>query len=195
MKARRPNCQGGAASLHLYTYYWSGFDYATGNRLIQSVGTPYQGTALGDIEPSDCSAPHHGEFAGLVRLLRREAAVVLGPLCGCVRVGVLEFTLKGQAMSLGAFVESGTPRIRQLFVPFSDLTTGTETYAAGRYLDLEPTGTGLYEVDFNRAYNPYCAYNESYDCPYPPPSNRLKVPVRAGERMPSGTAVAATEPR
>jgi uncharacterized protein (DUF1684 family) len=99
------------------------------------------------------------------------------------RVGVLEFTLRGQPQTLGAFVEAGTGRVARLFVPFSDLTTGTETYAAGRYLDLDPTSTGLYEIDFNRAYNPYCAYNETYDCPYPPPSNRLKVPVRAGERM------------
>jgi uncharacterized protein (DUF1684 family) len=111
------------------------------------------------------------------------------------RVGVLEFTLKGQAMSLGAFVEAGTQRVTQLFVPFSDLTAGTETYAAGRYLDLHPTGTGIYEIDFNRAYNPYCAYNESYDCPYPPPSNRLKVPVRAGERVRSAAAPAPADLR
>lgn len=107
------------------------------------------------------------------------------------RVGVLEFTLKGQPLSLGAFVEAGTTRITQLFVPFSDMTTGAETYAAGRYLDLEPTSTGLYEIDFNRAYNPYCAYNDSYDCPFPPPSNRLKVPVRAGERMRAGASASA----
>jgi uncharacterized protein (DUF1684 family) len=118
-----------------------------------------------------------------------------GKLRKMQRVGVLEFTLKGQSLSLGAFVESGTRRITQLFVPFSDMTTGTETYAAGRYLDIEPTSTGLYEIDFNRAYNPYCAYNETYDCPYPPPSNRLKVPVRAGERMPSPAASAATDAR
>jgi uncharacterized protein len=106
-----------------------------------------------------------------------------GKLRRMQRVGVLEFTLKGQPLGLGAFVEEGTGRIQQLFVPFTDLTTGTETYAAGRYLDLDPTPTGIYVIDFNQAYNPYCAYNESYDCPYPPPSNRLKVPVRAGERM------------
>jgi uncharacterized protein (DUF1684 family) len=99
------------------------------------------------------------------------------------RVGVLEFTLEGEPRSLGAFVEAGTRRVERLFIPFSDTTAGTETYFAGRYLDLDPTGTGLYEIDFNRAYNPYCAYNDSYDCPFPPPSNRLKVPVRAGERM------------
>jgi uncharacterized protein (DUF1684 family) len=109
------------------------------------------------------------------------------------RVGVLEFTLAGEPRSLGAFVEAGTRGVTRLFVPFSDLTSGSETYAAGRYLDLDPTSTGLYEIDFNRAYNPYCAYNDSYDCPFPPPSNRLKTPIRAGERM--RAAAPATEDR
>lgn len=99
-------------------------------------------------------------------------------------VGRLEFTLQGQSMSLGAFVEEGTRQISTLFVPFADQTTGSETYPAGRYLDLHPTGTGYYTVDFNRAYNPYCAYNAAYECPFPPPSNRLQVAVRAGERVP-----------
>lgn len=103
-------------------------------------------------------------------------------------VGVLEFTLQGQPMTLGAFVEDGTQRIVDLFVPFADLTTGKETYPAGRYLDLQPTPTGLYNIDFNRAYNPYCAYNEKYECPYPPPSNRLKIEVLAGEKAPKGKA-------
>ena len=99
-------------------------------------------------------------------------------------VGVLEFSLKGQRMTLGAFVEDGTQRIENLFVPFADLTTGKDTYPAGRYLDLHPTVTGYYTIDFNRAYNPYCAYNSTYECPYPPPSNRLKVAVTAGEKVP-----------
>jgi uncharacterized protein len=99
-------------------------------------------------------------------------------------VGRIEFTLQGQEMSLGAFVEEGTRDIKSLFVPFADLTTGTETYSAGRYLDLHPTSSGYYTVDFNTAYNPYCAYNSRYECPFPPPSNRLKVAVRAGEKAP-----------
>jgi hypothetical protein len=99
-------------------------------------------------------------------------------------VGTLEFTFQGQSHSLGAFVPEGTEQIRDLFVPFADLTTGTETYQAGRYLDLQPTPTGIYTIDFNRAYNPYCAYNAEYECPYPPPSNRLKVAIRAGEKLP-----------
>jgi len=99
-------------------------------------------------------------------------------------VGVLEFTLAGERRSLGAFVEDGTQQITNLFVPFADQTTGTDTYSAGRYLDIEPTTTGYYTIDFNRAYNPYCAYNAAYECPFPPPSNRLNIAIRAGERAP-----------
>jgi uncharacterized protein (DUF1684 family) len=99
------------------------------------------------------------------------------------RVGVLEFVLKGQPMKLAAFHEAGTD-IDHLFIPFRDLTSGTETYQAGRYLDLERTPTGLYNIDFNRAYNPFCYYNSSFECPYPPPENRLQIPIRAGQRLP-----------
>ena len=53
------------------------------------------------------------------------------------------------------------------------MTSGTETYAAGRYLELDRTPTGLYTIDFNKAYNPYCYYNPTFDCPYPPTENRL----------------------
>jgi hypothetical protein len=99
------------------------------------------------------------------------------------RVGALEFSLKGQPLKLTAFVEADAPNLDRLFVPFADMTTGTETYPAGRYIDLNRTATGIYELDFNRAYHPYCYYNASYECPYQPGENRLKVPVRAGERI------------
>jgi uncharacterized protein (DUF1684 family) len=98
-------------------------------------------------------------------------------------VGTLEFSVRGQSLSLGAFVEAGSRDLNRLFVPFTDLTSGTETYPAGRYLDLDLTRTGIYLVDFNRAYNPYCYYNPTYDCPYPPRSNRLQTPIRAGEKV------------
>ena len=100
------------------------------------------------------------------------------------RVGVLEFTLKGQPRTLAAFIEAGSQDVSQLFVPFSDLTSGTETYAAGRYMELERTPTGLYNIDFNQAFNPWCYYNSTYDCPFPPKENRLPLPIRAGERLP-----------
>ena len=99
------------------------------------------------------------------------------------RVGVLEFTLKGQPLTLGAFVEAGAG-LERLFVPFSDMTSGTETYAAGRYLELDRTSTGVYTIDFNKAYFPYCYYNPDYDCPIPPRESRLPLPIRAGERLP-----------
>ena len=98
-------------------------------------------------------------------------------------VGTLAFTLKGQPLTLGAFVEANERDMRRLFVPFGDLTNGVETYSGGRYLDLERTASGVYELDFNRAYHPFCVFNPSYDCPYPPPESRLKVPIRAGERL------------
>jgi uncharacterized protein (DUF1684 family) len=99
------------------------------------------------------------------------------------RVGSLEFSLKGQPLKLTAFVEVGAPNLDKLFVPFRDLSSMTETYSGGRYIDLDRTKTGVYEIDFNRAYHPYCYYNLTWECPIPPPENRLKVPIRAGERM------------
>jgi uncharacterized protein (DUF1684 family) len=96
--------------------------------------------------------------------------------------GTLVFSLKGQPLRITAFRDLTTPP-SHLSVMFSDLTSGTETYAAGRYLDLDRNATGFYQLDFNRAYNPYCYYNVSYECPYPPKENRLKIPIRAGERM------------
>ena len=100
------------------------------------------------------------------------------------RIGTLEFTLKGGRQSLTAFAEANDNDLRRLFVPFGDLTNGAETYQGGRYLDLDRTATGIYDLDFNRAYNPFCVFNASYDCPIPPRENRLGIPVRAGEKMP-----------
>tara|TARA_B100000809_G_scaffold260684_1_gene308072 strand:+ start:1733 stop:2122 length:390 start_codon:yes stop_codon:yes gene_type:complete len=100
------------------------------------------------------------------------------------RVGILEFTLKGNPSNLSAFVEASSNDRENLFVPFGDLTNGTETYPAGRYLDLSLTSSGIYDLDFNLAYHPFCYYDERYDCPYPPPENQLSTPVRAGERLP-----------
>lgn len=103
-----------------------------------------------------------------------------GQLRRMLQIGTLTFTLKGQPMTLLAYTEGD---LNRLFVPFSDATSGTETYAAGRFLDLDRTATNLYSLDFNRAYIPYCYYNAAFECPYPPPANRLKMPIHAGERM------------
>ena len=73
------------------------------------------------------------------------------------------------------------------FLPFKDATNGSETYGAGRYLDNHRPGVtrlhgDTFEIDFNFAYNPYCAYSPRFSCPLPPRENWLKLPIRAGEK-------------
>jgi uncharacterized protein (DUF1684 family) len=75
----------------------------------------------------------------------------------------------------------GTPH--GLFLPFRDATSGSETYGGGRYLDVgEQRSDGTLQIDFNLAYNPFCAYDDRYSCPIPPADNHLDVAVRAGEK-------------
>jgi uncharacterized protein (DUF1684 family) len=70
----------------------------------------------------------------------------------------------------------------KLFLAFADQTSANETYGAGRYLDIKKVpGASTITLDFNSAYNPYCAYTESFSCPFPPQQNVLKIPIRAGE--------------
>jgi uncharacterized protein (DUF1684 family) len=103
------------------------------------------------------------------------------------QAGFLDFRLKDQPLRVIALVEAEDRAMARLSVMFADMTNGSETYAAGRYIDLDRSPSGIYEIDFNRAYHPYCYYNPTYDCPYPPQENRLKLPIRAGERMPKGS--------
>ncbi len=71
----------------------------------------------------------------------------------------------------------------EYFLPFADALAGKETYGAGRYLEPHRTHNGKFLIDFNYAYNPYCAYNPRWSCPIPPAENRIKVPIRAGEKI------------
>ena len=100
----------------------------------------------------------------------------------------LAFTFQGEALErrVRPLAES-VGAVQRLWVPFRDLTSGIETYGGGRYLDLDRTATGLYDLDFNRAYQPYCVYDPGYVCPYPPSENRLPVAIRAGERLTGST--------
>ena len=119
----------------------------------------------------------------------KEAIVQMPTSTGALRltriVGTLEFVLKGQPLKLSASVDAAATNLDHLTVMFTDLTSGAETYPGGRYIEFDRNGSGIYELDFNRAFNPYCYYNESYECPYPPPENRLKIPIRVGERLKS----------
>src|SRR5690606_13910739 len=114
--------------------------------------------------------------------------VLLGTSSGDERLdlvyGVARFELEGQALSLTLLAPTDAPEGPRLFLPFADATSGSATYGAGRYLDAQVVAPGRVLLDFNLAYPAYSAYAEGYSCPFPPPQNRLAVPVRAGERLP-----------
>jgi uncharacterized protein (DUF1684 family) len=93
------------------------------------------------------------------------------------RFGKFKFQVEGHEAELTIYQSD-----HGFFLPFVDALAGEETYPAGRYLEPEPLPGNRFHVDFNLAYNPYCAYNEMWSCPITPAENRLKVPVRAGEK-------------
>jgi len=99
------------------------------------------------------------------------------------RVGTLEFDVPGGHARLAGYAFEPGP-VEELFIPFRDATSGSDTYGAGRYLDLEPEDDGTYVLDFNLAYNPWCAYAPQYSCPLPPRDNWLTFPIPAGEKIP-----------
>lgn len=106
-----------------------------------------------------------------------------GDVADFIRWGRIHFEVEGEPAALTLYVSVGSGGF---FLPFMDATNGEETYGAGRYLEIEPLASGRFLVDFNMAYNPYCAYNERWSCPIPPKENRLKVAIRAGEKKPEG---------
>jgi hypothetical protein len=105
-----------------------------------------------------------------------------GKLRPAHRAGVLRFDVEGQRLGLTAYTFDGGDE-ESLFVPFLDPSSGTETYGAGRYLDLDPEDDGTYTLDFNLAYHPSCVYDARFSCPLTPPENRLSVRIAAGERL------------
>ncbi len=96
-------------------------------------------------------------------------------------LGDLEFRLGGRALRLRVY-HAGEGVGTSAFVPFRDATSGRESYGPGRYLTLELNEQDEYELDFNRAFNPYCAYTDDFECGFPPAENDLPVAVRAGEK-------------
>jgi uncharacterized protein (DUF1684 family) len=94
------------------------------------------------------------------------------------RYGKFSFEVEGVPVELTIYYnETG------YFLPFVDSLASKETYPAGRYLEPESLGKNRFRVDFNLAYNPYCAYNDYWSCPLTPFENRLKIPIRAGEKL------------
>ncbi len=99
-----------------------------------------------------------------------------------VRVGRIHVPVGDREVTLSVFKDLAPGRY---FLPFRDGTSGQETYAGGRYLDPRARPDGTLLVDFNFAYNPYCAYGEGWSCPIPPAENVTPVRIEAGERTPS----------
>lgn len=106
-----------------------------------------------------------------------------------VKYGTLTFELDGQKFQLAVYQSlaiRGMPQYAQhLFLPFRDLTNDEATYGGGRYLDLKTSDMEAETVflDFNKCYNPWCAYSDGYNCPIPPPENSLQIAIEAGEKM------------
>jgi len=100
-----------------------------------------------------------------------------------LRYGEFRFKINGQDLKLQAYVSLPVANPVALFIPFSDLTSGKESYEVGRYLEqtLEE-GLNNYVLDFNMAYSPYCAYNSNYSCPLVPEENFLNAKISAGEK-------------
>lgn len=106
------------------------------------------------------------------------------------RYGYIYFEHESVACTLEVYQNMALRKNKEyydyLFIPFRDKTCGNETYGGGRYLDARiPEGEAL-AIDFNLAYNPYCAYSHRYSCPIPPEANTLKVAINAGEKTPPG---------
>ena len=104
-----------------------------------------------------------------------------------VKYGVVTFSLKGKEYQLNIYQNRDLKKkegyVDYLFLPFLDDTNGEESYGGGRYIDLRiPEGDEL-TIDFNKAYNPYCAYNEKYSCPIVPRENYLETKVEAGVKV------------
>jgi len=101
-----------------------------------------------------------------------------------IKYGTIFFTLNGVEMQLNVYRNIELSKQKEykdhLFLPFSDLTCGKESYIGGRYIDLKIPKGDTIAVDFNQAYNPYCAYNHKYSCPLVPLENDLKVEIKAG---------------
>ncbi len=117
-----------------------------------------------------------------------EMPTVSGKVQNYVTYGTADFTLNGEKITLSIYKNLGLARMPQyrnyLFLPFNDATNSAGTYGGGRYLDLK-TGdikNGKIVLDFNKVYNPYCAYSDGYNCPIPPRENKLAVKIEAGEK-------------
>lgn len=109
-----------------------------------------------------------------------------------IRYALLSFNIKGTDYNLYLYKNiallNNSAYKDYLFLPFTDETNNVTSYSGGRYIDLNTNSikNNIVEIDFNKAYNPYCAYSDGYKCPIPPNENNLKTTINAGEMKFSG---------
>jgi uncharacterized protein len=133
--------------------------------------------------------PHNDALSFILELDREGEGigdeVTIGTMTGepkqYARAGRVHFEVEGEPVTLTVYQDKTSGKF---FLPFRDATAGNECYSVGRYLDPKVRPDGRLVVDFNMAYNPYCAYNLGWSCAIPPMENRINVPIRAGEILP-----------
>ncbi len=141
-----------------------------------------------DFFPIDDSLRIEAKFIRSLNAIPFQMKTTTSRLPTYEKYGEAHFTIQGKPMTLSIF-QSHSLREKEayknhLFLPFTDLSNGEESYTGGRFIDLEiPEGDTII-IDFNKAYNPYCAYSPDYSCPIPPAENDLKVKILAGVMKP-----------
>lgn len=146
-------------------------------------------TAFLDFFPPDIAFRMPARFERTLQAAPFELPTYSGQKRDYVQFGVLKFEFKGQPQTLNIYqnlklVKDSTFR-DHLFLPFKDLTSNESTYGGGRYLDFRQGDIhdGVLMLDFNKCYNPWCAFSDGFNCPIPPAANHLEFMVQAGEKI------------
>jgi uncharacterized protein (DUF1684 family) len=135
--------------------------------------------------PVDLSLRFEGSITRYDSVIPDTIIGTKGDLRPSVKYGYFPFTYRGKEYKLEVYkiLRESPEYAKYLFLGFNDASSGHETYGGGRYIDMTENEENFYLVDFNLAYNPYCAYNPRYSCAIPPAANRLPFKVTAGEKI------------
>ena len=137
--------------------------------------------------PIDSKYKLNGKLTRLENLPTIKIKSSTGEVSDYVIYGKITFEIENKSYELSVYQSARLPEEKRktsaLFLPFTDKTSGDETYGGGRYLVLDNPDGNTLTIDFNRAYNPYCVYNPNHSCPIPPAENDLPIKILAGELM------------
>ena len=134
-----------------------------------------------DYYPTNINLKIEAQFDKNRTLDTLSLATSTGTIDKFIVLGTASFQFQNQMNSL-LVLGSVNPNDPSLFIPYLDKTSGEVTYGGGRYLDVNAPSDNSMLLDFNKSYNPYCAYTDGYTCPFPPKENRLKIAIEAGEK-------------